>query len=349
MSSSNKYGTYGKIDELGRKASTNTAKGHSAQVELTHFHEAAKNKDEWDCEQCNMGALPARRWAEFMMHVKYNAVRSWTVAHRFSDFTDLHWSLSVDLGDEVELPELPPKKAPKKLTREFLEERMVQLNVYLKELMKINGIMENDAWLDFIDEPDECWAAVLVQSIFRGMQHRKRVKQKNELKAKLFDAHSAGAAAADLEAEEADPDANRELIPGELSVLAIGAKGLSAIGKTLCSSYVNIRVGKQLQFSNARMKTNEPEWNKRFVFKKIFNPLLNIQIAVQDEEEPSQPDLTDELGDLEIRLQDLPLGQEVTDSYELTDEDGNRRGDIELKVAPPSLLLLSSFSFSFSL
>jgi hypothetical protein len=286
----NKYGTYGKIDELGRKESTSKSRGHAAHVELTHFHEAAKSKDDWDCEQCNMGALPAVKVAEFMMLVKYNAVRSWAVAHRFSDFTDLHWSLSVDMGDEVDLPEVPPKKAPKKMTREFLEERMTQLNVYLKELMKINGIMENDAWLSFIDEPENCWAAVLVQSIFRGMKHRKLVKQKNELKEKLFSRLNADAAAADLERDEpADPDATRELNPGELSVLAVGAKGLSAIGKTSCSSYVNIRVGSKIQCGDPRIKTNEPQWNKRFIFKKVYNPLLNIQIAVQDDDEPSQP------------------------------------------------------------
>ena len=86
------------------------------------------------------------------------------------------------------LPELPPKVPLKKQNVEVVQNRLRHFRDVVHQLLLIPGILTIDPWynamcfwddcyflstrlfsvrLDFIDEPDEDWAAVLMQAVYR--------------------------------------------------------------------------------------------------------------------------------------------------------------------------------------
>ena len=95
-------------------------------------------------------------------------VGAYVCRRTYGDFKDLIWSLTFEMGNQsVALPELPPQVPAKKQNQELWANRTLLLSEVIQSLQSIPMVSQCDSWLDFVDEPEEDWAAVLVQNRYQ--------------------------------------------------------------------------------------------------------------------------------------------------------------------------------------
>jgi hypothetical protein len=363
---------------------------------VTHYHAARRDGRDWECPICRR-VFEGRRWVEYAVLVRYNAARSWVVVHRFSHFVDLRWALGEELSASVKLPPLPPKEAlPGKLkgaagkagakvggklllkaagghggsnTGEFLDERLSGLQRFLAQLLLIPHVLElSDALLDFIDEPDDDWAAVMVQTAFRGLTARRERATRREQERAAAEAEAkaraGGGSAADgrrgggLNDSGGDDDdeddgggggdddesgsgggvgggaavaaaQKRDASPGLLTVEVVRARGLTAAGKRMADPYATVRCEGRIAHTRVVRRSLEPAWRQALRFERVFNPAAALLVAVTDDEAADDELLG--LGELALAA----VGEGAPGHEEwvaLRDRAGHARGEVLLRV-----------------
>jgi hypothetical protein len=150
-------------------------------IEVTHFHPAKTGDADWACDACGRN-VPARKEAEFVIKVKFTR-RTWFVARRFGDYLDLHHELedqihSNESDESIHLPDPPPKAARnQKINAAFLQDRLAAIQEYVVKLWALPGLLDFDVFVDFVDEPLDEWAAVMLQSQLRMLRERKKYRE----------------------------------------------------------------------------------------------------------------------------------------------------------------------------
>lgn len=83
---------------------------------------------------------------------------------RYSAFDQLHQQLTLEFGNSIKLPALPPKRIARSLAIDFVEKRKTELEDYLRNLLAIPQVLHSEIMLAFLDVPDSV-KPMLVRSL----------------------------------------------------------------------------------------------------------------------------------------------------------------------------------------